>query len=60
GLAQAGKPLIREVLEAKHKDTAGAPVKEVRRRLKLLADSLYQTVIDYQLLAAGRPPSTIQ
>lgn len=63
GLAQAGEPLIREALEARraYQDAAdaGAPVEEVRR-LKLLADSLYQAVIDYQLLAAGRPPSTIQ
>lgn len=63
GLALAGEPIIREAIEAirMYKDAvaAGAPVEEVRR-LKLLADSLYQAVIDYQLLVAGSPPSTIQ
>ncbi|UVL89461.1 hypothetical protein [Pseudomonas sichuanensis] len=50
GLAQAGEPIVREALEAvRMTKDAAAPVEEVRW-LKLLADSLYQAVTDYQLL----------
>ncbi|EJT83058.1 hypothetical protein PPS11_40455 [Pseudomonas putida S11] len=37
----------------------GASIEEVER-LRLLADSLYNAAIDYQLVVAGQPPSTIQ
>lgn len=53
GLIDAGEPVIREALQDifAHQDVerSGAP-----------ADSLYQVVIACQLMAAGRPPSTIQ
>ena len=61
GMALAGEPLLRDALEAirAHRDAeeGGAPLEEVER-LRLLADSLYNAVIDYQLIAAGQPPST--
>ncbi|WP_225923125.1 hypothetical protein [Pseudomonas xantholysinigenes] len=63
GMIEAGEPLMREALEAlrayQDAEKGGAPSEELRR-LRLLADSLYQAVVDYQLLAAGHPPSTIQ
>lgn len=63
GMALAGEPLLLKALEAvrAHRDaeTGGAPTEEVER-LRLLADSLYQAVIDYQLIKAGRAPTTIQ
>lgn len=63
GMALAGEPLLLKALEAvrAHRDaeTGGAPPEEVER-LRLLADSLYQAVIDYQLIKAGRAPTTIQ
>jgi len=63
GMAAAGEPLMRQALEAIRRaheaEAAGLPDLEVQR-LHLLADSLYQAVIDYQLLKAGKPPSTIQ
>jgi len=63
GMALAGEPLLRDALEAirAHRDAeeGGAPLEEVER-LRLLADSLYNAVIDFQLIVAGQPPSTIQ
>ena len=63
GMVEAGEPLMRQALEAIRQaheaEAAGLPDLEVER-LHLLADSLYQAVIDFQLLKAGKPPSTIQ
>nr|WP_269807027.1 hypothetical protein [Pseudomonas putida] len=55
-MAEAGEPLLQQALEAirVHQKAvdAGRPADEVDR-LRLKADHLYQTVIDYQLLKAG-------
>lgn len=49
---------MRQVLEASRwfraAEDAGLP-----QRLRIFADSLYQAVIDFQLVRADRPPSTI-
>lgn len=62
GMAMAGEPLLREALEAirAHRDAVagGAPWEEVHR-LRMLADSLYHAVVDYQLLEAGPLPESI-
>lgn len=62
GLIEAGEPLIQQALEATRQfheaEAAGLPVRDVER-LRLLADSLYQAVIDVQLVNAGKPPSII-
>ncbi|WP_085615381.1 MULTISPECIES: hypothetical protein [unclassified Pseudomonas] len=62
-MTEAGEPLLREALEAirAHQAAvdAGRPADEVER-LRLLADSLYEAVLDYQLIQAGRAPATIQ
>ncbi len=63
GIALAGEPLLRQALEAiralRAAEENGASFEEVER-LRLLADSLYNAAIDYQLVAAGQPPTTIQ
>ena len=63
GLVEAGEPLIKQAIDAMREyheaKDAALPSNEVQR-LRLLADSLYQAVIDYQLIQAGRAPSTIQ
>lgn len=63
GMTEAGEPLLREALEAirAHQVAvdAGRPADEVER-LRLLADSLYEAVLDFQLIQAGRAPATIQ
>lgn len=63
GLAEAGDQLIQQAIDAMREyhqaQDRGAPPDEIER-LRLLADSLYQAVIDYQLIQAGRAPSTIQ
>lgn len=63
GMGEAGELLIRQALEAlrqvREAEAAGVPAHQMRR-LHLLADSLYQAVIDSQLVKAGYPPSTIQ
>ena len=63
GMVEAGEPLMRQALEAIRQaheaEAAGLPDLEVQR-LHPLADSLYQAVSDFQLLKAGKPPSTIQ
>ncbi len=55
-MAEAGEPLLRQALEAirsyQKAVHEGRPADEVDR-LRLEADHLYQTVIDYQLLKAG-------
>lgn len=52
GMALAGEPLLREALEAirafHQAEDDGASADELGH-LRLLADSLYQTVLDYQL-----------
>lgn len=62
GMAEAGEPLLRQALEALRQlheaEDAGVSEPEVKR-LRLLADSLYQAVIDFQLVNAGQSPSTI-
>ncbi|MDM3886025.1 hypothetical protein QSV36_10485 [Pseudomonas sp. BCRC 81390] len=62
GMALAGEPLLLKALEAirAHRDaeTGGAPREEVER-LRLLAESLYQAVLDFQLIVAGDLPDKI-
>lgn len=56
GMIEAGEPLIRQATDAlrlyRRAEAAGAPAQEVER-LRLLAESLYQAVADYQLRALG-------
>ncbi|MNH09362.1 hypothetical protein D3C76_615920 [compost metagenome] len=63
GMVEAGEPLIQQAIDAMREyhqaQDRNAPPEEVER-LRLLADSLYQAVIDYQLVQAGRAPATIQ
>lgn len=63
GMAEAGEPLLQQALEAiraHHKAVdEGRPADEVDR-LRLEADHLYQTVIDYQLHKAGTLGETQQ
>nr|WP_225917474.1 hypothetical protein [Pseudomonas kurunegalensis] len=62
-MVEAGEPLIQQAIDAMRDyhqaQDRGAPPEEIER-LRLLADSLYQAVIDYQLIQAGRAPATIQ
>jgi len=62
GMALAGEPLLRQALEAirAHRDAeaGGAPWQEVKR-LQMLADSLYEAVVNYQLLVSGDLPYAI-
>ncbi len=61
GLAEAGDQLIQQAIDATRKyheaKDMGAPAAEVAR-LKLLADSLYQAVTEYQLKARGESGGT--
>ena len=63
GIVEAGEPLIQQAIDAMREyhqaQDRNAPPEEVER-LRIFADSLYQAVIDYQLIQAGRAPSTIQ
>lgn len=56
GMAEAGEPLLQQALQAIRDYHAAQaerkPIAEVER-LRLAADHLYQTVIDYQLHKAG-------
>ncbi|PLV17851.1 hypothetical protein [Pseudomonas guariconensis] len=56
GMAGAGEPLLQQALQAirAHQQAVdeGRPAEEVKR-LRLEADHLYQSVIDYQLHKAG-------
>ncbi|MFK3774093.1 hypothetical protein [Pseudomonas sp. NPDC089406] len=60
-MALAGEALIRQAIDAQRRyheaHDAGAPADEVER-LRLLADSLFQTVTDYQLDAVGHQRQT--
>ncbi|MBC3410528.1 hypothetical protein HU720_04360 [Pseudomonas sp. SWRI51] len=62
GMAKAGEPLLREALEAirahQNAQDSRVPPDELER-LRLLADSLYQAVADFQLLEAGRRSESI-
>lgn len=63
GMVEAGEPLIQQAIDALREyhqaQDRGAPAEEIER-LRLLADSLYQAVVDYQLIQAGRATATIQ
>lgn len=52
GLVAVGEPLIRETIEAtrayRQAEAEGRPEAEIER-LRLIADSLYQAVTEYQL-----------
>jgi len=56
GMVEAGEPLMRQALEAIRQaheaEDAGLPDLEVQR-LHLLADSLYQAVIDRRITISG-------
>ncbi|WP_238066791.1 hypothetical protein [Pseudomonas shirazica] len=56
GMAEAGEPLLKQALEAirayNQAMAQGRPVAEIER-LRVAADHLYQTVVDYQLYKAG-------
>ncbi|MDH1143386.1 hypothetical protein N5C60_02010 [Pseudomonas mosselii] len=56
GMAEAGEQLLQQALQAirahQHAVDEGRPAEEIER-LRLEADHLYQTVIDYQLHKAG-------
>ena len=62
GIIEARVQLSRQALESIRKaneaDSSGLPAYEVRR-LERLRDSLYQAVIDFQLVKAGEPSSII-
>lgn len=61
GLAEAGDQLIQQAIDATRKyheaKDMGAPAVEVQR-LKLLADSLYQAVTEFQLKSRGETGDT--
>lgn len=61
GMIEAGEPLIRAAIEALRTyhdaQDAGAPEEEVER-LRLIAESSYQAVTEYQLYALGHQPLT--
>ncbi|GJB84965.1 MULTISPECIES: hypothetical protein [Pseudomonas] len=56
GIAEAGEPLLKQALEAirayNQAMAQGRPEAEIER-LRVAADHLYQTVVDYQLYKAG-------
>jgi len=56
GMAEAGEPLLKQALEAirayNQAMAQGRPEAEIER-LRVAADHLYQTVVDYQLYRAG-------
>ncbi|MOA12937.1 hypothetical protein D3C78_1329620 [compost metagenome] len=62
GMAKAGEPLLREALDAirAHQDAqdSGA-TPEIVERHRVLADSLYHAVVDFQLLEAGSQSESI-
>jgi hypothetical protein len=57
GMVEAGEPLIQQAVDAMRKyqqaEAAGHPQEEVER-LRLLAESLFQAVSDYQLRAVAK------
>lgn len=56
GMAEAGEPLLKQALDAirayNQAMAQGRPEAEIER-LRVAADHLYQTVVDYQLYKAG-------
>lgn len=58
-MIEAGELLIREAIEAlrlyHNAQDAGVPAEEVER-LRVIAESAYQAVTDYQLFALGHQP----
>lgn len=56
GMAEAGEPLLKQALEAirayNEATTQGRPEAKLDR-LRIEADHLFQTVVDYQLRKAG-------
>lgn len=61
GMIEAGEPLIQEAIDALRRyheaQDTGAPPGEVER-LRLIAESAYQAVTDYQLYALRHQPLT--
>ncbi|MBC3410701.1 MULTISPECIES: hypothetical protein [Pseudomonas] len=61
GMIEAGEPLIQEAIAALRRyheaQAAGEPPAQVER-LRLIAESAYQAVTDYQLYALGHQPLT--
>ncbi|PZW75541.1 hypothetical protein DFS21_11255 [Pseudomonas sp. 2848] len=59
GMIEAGEPLIREAIESlrayHNAQDAGGSVEEIER-LRLIAESSFQAVTDYQLYALGHQP----
>ena len=57
GFIEAGEPLIQQAIDAMREyhqaQDSGAPVEEIER-LRLLAESLFQAVSDYQLRAVAK------
>ena len=62
GMVEAGAPLMQQALQAlrEHREAqqSGAEPEEVER-LRILAESLFQAVTDYQLRALGGPSNTL-
>ncbi len=58
-MIEAGEPLISEAIEAlrlyHNAQAAGVPPEEVER-LRIIAESAYQALTDYQLYALGHQP----
>ncbi|AGZ36511.1 MAG: hypothetical protein ACOKSU_20650 [Pseudomonas sp.] len=57
GMVEAGEPLIQQAVDAMREyhqaQDCGAPLEEVER-LRLLAESLFQVVLDYQLRVVAK------
>jgi len=57
GMVEAGEPLIQQAIDAMREyhqaQDSGAPAEEIER-LRLLAESLFQAVSDYQLRAVAK------
>jgi hypothetical protein len=62
GIVEAGEGLIKKAIDAMRElraaEAANASAEEVER-LRLIADSLYQAVIDFQLIEDKQAPDTI-
>ncbi|MNF09548.1 hypothetical protein D3C80_2102360 [compost metagenome] len=62
GIIEAGEPLIQQAIGAQRRFQAakdeGLPVEEVER-LRVEAESLFQSVTEYQLRSLGGPSTTL-
>lgn len=61
GMVEAGEPLIQEAIAALrhyHEAQAAGEAPDQVERLRLIAESAYQAVSDYQLYALGHQPLT--